>query len=265
MAYCKQCGAYIPDGQNKCLACGYDEQAEQAAAQAAAAQAAAYAEEAKAREQAAEETRAEVERRRAQRQEYNKAWAENEQRNRKMEEEFRRRRNMEEEFRRRQQQEKGGVHVFVDADGNKRVQVGDKVHVVVNADGTKKVSLGGEQRYEDSESDARYRSKTEDSSSGSSAKNTNESGKRGVAALSYLGLLLLIPLFAGQDDDYVKFHTKQGSKLLLATFIGNIIGGIFSFGWAVNIVALILAVMGIGNAVNGRKQELPVIGKWFKF
>ncbi len=28
MAYCKSCGAYIPDGQNVCLACGYDEAAE---------------------------------------------------------------------------------------------------------------------------------------------------------------------------------------------------------------------------------------------
>lgn len=27
MAYCKQCGAYIPDGQTKCLACGYDDAA----------------------------------------------------------------------------------------------------------------------------------------------------------------------------------------------------------------------------------------------
>jgi len=24
MAYCKECGAYIPDGQEECLACGYD-------------------------------------------------------------------------------------------------------------------------------------------------------------------------------------------------------------------------------------------------
>ena len=24
MAYCKECGAYIPDGQEICLACGYD-------------------------------------------------------------------------------------------------------------------------------------------------------------------------------------------------------------------------------------------------
>ena len=28
MAYCKSCGAYIPDGQTICLACGYDENAE---------------------------------------------------------------------------------------------------------------------------------------------------------------------------------------------------------------------------------------------
>ena len=24
MAYCEKCGAYIPDGQSKCLACGFD-------------------------------------------------------------------------------------------------------------------------------------------------------------------------------------------------------------------------------------------------
>ena len=24
MAYCNECGAYIPDGRTKCLACGYD-------------------------------------------------------------------------------------------------------------------------------------------------------------------------------------------------------------------------------------------------
>ena len=29
MAYCLKCGAYIPDGQTACLACGYDALAEQ--------------------------------------------------------------------------------------------------------------------------------------------------------------------------------------------------------------------------------------------
>ncbi|MBQ9685374.1 MAG: hypothetical protein IJV41_02345 [Oscillospiraceae bacterium] len=36
MSYCKSCGAYIPDGQTKCLACGFDDAAEQQAAAAAA-------------------------------------------------------------------------------------------------------------------------------------------------------------------------------------------------------------------------------------
>ena len=33
MAYCSKCGAYIPDGMTRCLACGYDENAAQTAAQ----------------------------------------------------------------------------------------------------------------------------------------------------------------------------------------------------------------------------------------
>lgn len=40
MAYCNKCGAYIPDGQTKCLACGYDEQEERQNAASAAARAA---------------------------------------------------------------------------------------------------------------------------------------------------------------------------------------------------------------------------------
>ena len=33
MAYCVKCGAYIPDGQAVCLACGYDPEAERKAAE----------------------------------------------------------------------------------------------------------------------------------------------------------------------------------------------------------------------------------------
>jgi len=223
MAYCNHCGAYIPDGQTKCLACGFDEQAEQAAAQAAAAQAAAYAEEAKAREQAAEDARAEVERRRAQRQEYNKTWAANEQRNRRMEEEFRRRQNMEEEFRRRRQEAEERAQSFVNR------------------------AAAGQQAEKDA------------------GQAEGENSTRGLAALSYLWLLFLIPMFSSRSDDFSKYHAKQGAKLAIAAVIGNIVGGLFGFAWAVDILAVVLAVKGIGNAVNGRKQELPVIGKWFNF
>ena len=40
MGYCTSCGAYIPDGQTKCLACGYDEAAREQKSSGQAAQAA---------------------------------------------------------------------------------------------------------------------------------------------------------------------------------------------------------------------------------
>ena len=36
MSYCTKCGAYIPDGQSRCLACGFDEAAEKGSGSAAA-------------------------------------------------------------------------------------------------------------------------------------------------------------------------------------------------------------------------------------
>ena len=89
MAYCKKCGAYIPDGLSACLACGYDEAAEESRSGAAAA-----------REQQNEDFRLKYEEERRRRQEDNRKWAEQE-RQRRLEEEERRRREEEE----RQQRE----------------------------------------------------------------------------------------------------------------------------------------------------------------
>lgn len=75
MAYCKQCGAYIPDGLSACLACGYDEAAE-AGRQAAAA----------ADSEQNEDFRRKYEEERRRRQEDNRRWAEQEKARREEEE-----------------------------------------------------------------------------------------------------------------------------------------------------------------------------------
>lgn len=107
MAYCKKCGAYIPDGQNVCLACGYDEAAEKAKEQARQnnASASAYAYEQKSEEQIRQEEmqRARAEARRRQQQEMNRKWAESEARRRQQQEDFRR--SQEEAARRAREQE----------------------------------------------------------------------------------------------------------------------------------------------------------------
>ena len=71
MGYCKNCGAYIPDGRTKCLACGLDqtEYEESAAASAA-------AKKSTARRQDNEELRRQLEEQRKKQQENNRKWAE---------------------------------------------------------------------------------------------------------------------------------------------------------------------------------------------
>lgn len=91
MSYCKKCGAYIPDNQDVCLACGFDEAAEKRQQNTASSSAYAYEQKSGAERRAEEEARrmrAEMHRR--QQQELNRKWAESEQRRRQMQEEFER-------------------------------------------------------------------------------------------------------------------------------------------------------------------------------
>ena len=86
MAYCKSCGAYIPDGQTVCLACGYDETAEQNKSSGSAAAAAkaekstqnSYSDRAKQRQVDSEFLRQQLEEQRKRQQENSRKWAETE-------------------------------------------------------------------------------------------------------------------------------------------------------------------------------------------
>ena len=205
MAYCDKCGAYIPDGQSKCLACGYDSaEEEKYAAQAA-------------RQQ--EDQRAQAEQRRRERQELNKKWAESEQQHRRnMEELERRRKEAEEKARREAEQKKA-----------------DEWHQTEY----------GSFRF----TDANDRSKT------------SAGHNKLLAALSYVSILFLVPLLFAQDDEFAKFHAKQGARLFVCNAIGSILGSVFSIGWVVNLLLLYLMVVGIRNALNDKWEALPYIGK----
>lgn len=94
---------------------------------------------------------------------------------------------------------------------------------------------------------------------------------KGMAILAYFGLLVLIPLFCAKDSRFARFHTNQGlilaiiEVLLSAIFVPlrwiPFVGWIFRIIYAVlSIPLLILAILGIINAANGRAKELPIIG-----
>lgn len=97
-----------------------------------------------------------------------------------------------------------------------------------------------------------------------------------MAILAYIGILVLVPIFAAKESKFARFHANQGLVLLIAevavSIILSIVGAIlililpilgivFSIvSWVAYVVFLVLAVMGIVNAATGKAKELPLIG-----
>ena len=94
------------------------------------------------------------------------------------------------------------------------------------------------------------------------------------AILAYI--IFLIPLLAAKESPYAKYHTNQGLVLFIAAVVSiiaiNILGYILGFipilGWIVTvliamlfpILILVLVIIGIINAANGKAKPLPIIG-----
>lgn len=102
---------------------------------------------------------------------------------------------------------------------------------------------------------------------------------KGMAILSYLGFLVLIPIFGAKNSRYAQFHANQGLVLFItevalgivmailkAPFRNGLLGGISLLLGSVHSIAslllLVLAILGIVNAAQGRAKELPVLGKF---
>ncbi|GEM_PF-370425 len=88
---------------------------------------------------------------------------------------------------------------------------------------------------------------------------------KAIAALAYL--IFFLPLLAAQDSSYARFHANQGLLLFILGFGGNTILTIIPIlGWILipffSLFVIILAVMGILNAVNGKAKDLPLIGQY---
>ena len=102
-------------------------------------------------------------------------------------------------------------------------------------------------------------------------------GNKLMAVLSYLGILVLIPILAAKNSPFAKFHATQGLNLLIVSvawfivsvIIGAILGAIgvtflsvlwSIITWLVSIVIFLTMVIGIINAAQGKAKELPIIG-----
>jgi uncharacterized membrane protein len=86
------------------------------------------------------------------------------------------------------------------------------------------------------------------------------------AAIAYLGILFLIPLLAKKDNDFAQYHARQGLVLFIAYVILSFVLMIPVLGWIASgigyLLLFILFIIGLINALGGKKKPLPIIGQW---
>lgn len=113
---------------------------------------------------------------------------------------------------------------------------------------------------------------------------TDISDNKVFAILSYISILVLVPILAAPNSKFARFHANQGLVLLIAELaygvISSVIKGVLKLVFRVlpfwfsavytllsfvigclGLVFLVFAVIGIINAANGKAKELPIVGK----
>ena len=98
---------------------------------------------------------------------------------------------------------------------------------------------------------------------------------KGTAWLSYLGILWLVPLLTMKENEFAKFHVKQGIVLTIYGFAVGIVGGAIPFlGWFIilpigSILLIVLDIIGIVKSLGGQYWKCPLgvsqLAEKFKF
>lgn len=90
-------------------------------------------------------------------------------------------------------------------------------------------------------------------------------GNKLMAVLSYLGILILIPLLTKREVKYIRFHLNQGMVLGIAYIILYVILLIPVIGWILGLIGIIVtgifSIMGIISAARGKVKRVPLLGK----
>jgi len=97
-----------------------------------------------------------------------------------------------------------------------------------------------------------------------------------MAIIAYI--LFFVPLLTGdaKKDEFVMFHVKQGLVVFIIGMAIWIVGMAIPWYWTpihglltlCSLANLVLAILGIVNAANKKKEPLPIVGKYadyFKF
>ncbi len=85
--------------------------------------------------------------------------------------------------------------------------------------------------------------------------------ERTLAILSYVAVLVFIPLFTSPRSPFITFHAKQGLVILVGLILSLIITGVSApLGSVLFILLAIIDVIALVQTILGRAWKIPIIG-----
>ncbi len=82
-----------------------------------------------------------------------------------------------------------------------------------------------------------------------------------MAALSYVWILSVVMLIVKKDDEFVKFHAKQGTVLFVVSVLGMVLSPFILFlGPLIGVIVVVLEIIGFIKALSGEWFKVPVVG-----
>ena len=84
-----------------------------------------------------------------------------------------------------------------------------------------------------------------------------------LAAIGYIGILCLLPLFMKKESKFAQFHGKQALVLFVIEILIYFVNRgfyIYFLTSILSLVVLVLSIMGLIQALGGKWWKLPVLG-----
>lgn len=83
-----------------------------------------------------------------------------------------------------------------------------------------------------------------------------------IAILSYLHILVLVPILLSKKNNFIYYHAKQGAALMVVWVVALFTFYLPAIFWLFFLYIAICIIYGIVNVFLGREKPLPLIGRW---
>lgn len=88
-----------------------------------------------------------------------------------------------------------------------------------------------------------------------------------IAYLTLIGLIIAFVLNNEKKNEFARFHIRQSLGIIITLFAVSILSYIPYIGWIISIVGVLVGVImwiiGIMNAANGKQKVVPILGEQY--